>query len=192
MDIKQHGHSRNADYYLKRALVEKESFIKIFSETNEKEDPAIVESRIYYSACVVAEYLARLEAIECCKETSVSSFIKDAVQLFDAVIENKKNLTVFNGILHHQAPLLEEIILLCAYDLKKHPSNTDLAYSIRFYLDNLAEYLAHYNITTLENLAEEISQCMCKQFALYVGTELVKLEKEATWNDKIQELIKGV
>jgi len=49
-----------------------------------------------------------------------------------------------------------------------------------------------HEMETLEFSVEEISDCMLKQFALLVGTELVKLKNEEKWNQKILELIKGV
>lgn len=210
-----HCHSRDADYYLKRAVVEQEAFSKIFPEEKGKESPDMVASRIYYSACLVAEYLEALGRLESSAEKnkeggsgmSVSRFVRQADALFGEMMKNtmkqtgsrKSNCGVleksfFDSLTCGSAPLLEKVVGLCAenHKLKKHPSNTDLAYSVRFYLDNVAEYFAYRGMPDAVLPVETLCGCMLKQFALCTGTELAKLKKEEKWAPVVLELIKGV
>lgn len=189
-----HGHNRNADYYLKRAVVEKEAFSKIFPEEKETEKPEVIERRIYCSACLTAEYLTQLQAMECYTETETEAFIKQASELFEKVISRAADIKEYGGLAKEKAPLLADVVVLCGQNNKqrKHSTETDLVYGVRFYLDNVAEYMKFHGIKKPEYSMEEICDCMLKQFALLVGTELVKLKKEEKWNRKIPELIKGV
>lgn len=188
-----HGHNRNVDYYLKRAVVEKESFNKIFSEEKIEEKADIVERKVYYSACLVAEYLKQLEKMEC-NEMTTEVFLKQASMLFEKVMTQTDNKKGFEGFGKENAPLLTEVVALCGQNSKqrKYAMETDLAYNVRFYLDNVAEYMKYHGITKLEYSMDTLCDCMLKQFALLVGTELAKLRKEEMWNRKILELIKGV
>lgn len=186
-----HGHNRNADYYLKRAVVEKESFNKFFPEEKTGEKAEVTERRIYCSACLVKEYLKQLKAIES-HEIAAETFINQASGLFEKVISRANDVNGCEGF--EKAPLLTEVVALCGQNgvQRKHPEEADLAYSVRFYLDNMAEYMKFHGITKMEYPMEALCDCMLKQFALLVGTELVKLKKEEKWNQKIHELIKGV
>lgn len=189
-----HGHNRDADYYLKRAAVEQEAFAKIFPEKAENEKPEVIASGIYYSTGVVSEYLARLETMKLGQEVSVDAFVKQASDSFDEVIKETGKHPTVRPIMCCRATLLEEIVQLCEenHKLGNYPSNTDLAYSVRFYLDNMAEYFANH-VETMEGIsAKDICQCMLKQFSLCTGAELMKLKKEKKWNRRILELIKGV
>jgi len=188
-----HGHNRNADYYLKRAVVEKESFGKIFPEEKETEKAEITEQRIYCSACLVAEYLKQLQKIDG-HEMTAEALVKQSSELFEKVMNRADEIKEFQGFSKGKAAMLTEVVALCGQNSRqrKHPTETDLAYSVRFYLDNVADYMKFHEMETLEFSVEEISDCMLKQFALLVGTELVKLKNEEKWNQKILELIKGV
>ena len=188
-----HGHNRNADYYLKRAVVEKEAFEKIFSKEKIEEKAEIIERRIYCSAQLVDEYLKQLKKMKS-YEMTTEDFIKQASILFEKVVNQMDGVMNSEGFRFDKAPLLEDIIVLCGKNrrCKKHSTEKDLAYSVRFYLDNVMEYMKFYGITTMEYSIDEICDCMMKQFALLVGVELFELKKEAMWNQKILELIKGV
>lgn len=188
-----HGHNRDADYYLKRAAVEKESFGNIFPEEKETEKAEITERRIYLSACLVAEYLKQLQKMNC-HEMTTEVFVKNASDLFEKVMNRAKDINEFEGFGKEKVLLLTEVVALCGQSGKqrKHPTETELAYSVRFYLDNVADYMKFHGIAKIEYSMEELCDCMLKQFALMVGTELVKLKNEEKWNQKILELIKGV
>ncbi|MBO5353632.1 MAG: glycosyltransferase [Lachnospiraceae bacterium] len=188
-----HGHNRSADYYLKRGLVDREAYDTIYQHKEEKEDGSITASTIYYSACTVAEFLSLVEE-ELRQETSVAAFIKKASGLFDVVIGKNWETAGFEKEVEKNAPLLEEIIRTCveSHKMVNYPSSRELAYSVRYYLDNVAEYFEYHGTESMKGLAGELCQCMWKQFALCVGAELVKLKQEEHWNCKIQELTKGV
>lgn len=189
-----HGHNRNADYYLKRAVVEQEAFTKIFPERIENEKTDAIVSKIYYSACLVTEYISKLEVIDDGREISIEKFVEQASELFEKIRKEAEKLTEFRQVNCESANLLEEIVQLCANKsrLRKYPENWDLAYSVRFYLDNIAEYFVANKTKAVDVTAAEICMCMMKQFSLCVGMELVKLKQDEKWNQKILELIKGV
>lgn len=189
-----HGHNRNVDYYLKRAVVEQEAFDKIFPAKIECEKEDVIASKIYYSACLIAEYISKLEGIENGEKISIEKFVEQASKLFEKTRKEAEKITVFMNVSCETACQLEEIVQLCAnqYSLRKHPGNWDLAYSVRFYLDNMAEYFAENKTKAVPVTATEIWMCMMKQFSLCVGMELVKLKKDEKLNQKILELMKGV
>lgn len=186
-----HGHNRNADYYLKRAVVEKESFGKIFPEEKETEKADAVVNRIYYSACFITKYLSSLEALENNKDFSAEKFVGVASEIFVKTLKIEVNSPCFDKVCGCEA--LEKVVSLCTDNIRKRClADMELAFAVRFYLDNMAEYFENSHVMAEAISLKNLCQCLMKQFSLCVGMELVKLKNEEKWNQKILELIKGV
>ena len=190
-----HAHNRLAGYYLKRALVESEAFCKIFPDHKTIEDENVVVSRIVYSYCVMSEILSAIEANNKKLYSSVAAYIKDVSKMFGDVISRASSVPEYKANESFPCAELERVVEFCVqnYKIYSHASNLNPVHGVKSYLDNsILNYVNQFENKYSEEIREEISQCLMKQFAFFIGAELTKLEKGSKLGMLVEELTKGV
>ncbi len=188
-----HGHNRNSDYYMKRAIVEYKSFLKIFDIENKFEDENLVSSRIIYSYDILLNSIEKMER-NAFEFSNTNEFIKQLSKILESEIKNLKKSFNFDFETKESRSELEKLVIFLKNhsNLVFHESVVNIAIGTRMFLDNILNYLELYPIEYNSQIKLTIYDCMIKNFSSSVGSEVCKFNKDDEIVSYIEKLSKGV
>jgi glycosyltransferase involved in cell wall biosynthesis len=190
-----HGHNRTASYYMCRALLEEFSLDVILSRNVAifKEETGIVARRISKSYATLSSILKQMrQSVEgnCPSDT----FFTSLEQCFVKHLNPKNNQCPPEYDLPYTDKKVEKVVqMMEAYQVDKHSSEYDIIQAVKYYCDQILQpYVSKREYLLDMSLQEEVYDCLYKQTALMIGTNLARANADGQLQERIKLLTQGI
>ena len=188
-----HGHNRNADYYMKRAIVESKSFAKIFELAQQIEDENIISGRIVYSYNILLNSILKVKNDDL-RFSDTKDFIKAISKILKSEIRSLKSDYNLDAQVEHENIEAAKLVIFLRERNRIifHESVANMAIGVGIFLDNILSYLEVNPIEYDDQVRQDIYNCIIKNFSSSVGSEICKFSKDKELVSYIEKLSKGV